>query len=149
MTLSASQTFFIGSVAALTTDGNTLLRLRGRLSAFITAATAIGDGFQGAFGIGIATDAAIAVGSSAVNTPLTEQNWDGWLYWTPLSIHALSVTGAANDFGAAAALDVEVDSKAMRKLDAEDAIYAMIEVVEEGTATADVFFDSRVLLALA
>jgi len=79
-------------------------------------------------------------------TPLAEQDWDGWLYWTPLSIHNAVASGTEVSRGFSQS--VIVDSKAMRKLDEGDVIYATSEVVEVGTATADLFFDCRVLLAL-
>ena len=47
---------------------------------FLSAATSALDGFNGAFGIGLVTRQALAVGVSAVPTPLDEEDWDGWLY---------------------------------------------------------------------
>ena len=41
-----------------------------------------------------------------------------------------------------------MDSKAMRKLNVQDSIYAIIEVEEIATATASVFMDTRMLFAL-
>jgi len=145
--LSATANQFVGSAINPLTDGLTVVRLRGRFSIYLTLATAVGDGFQGAFGIGLATAAAVAVGATAVPTPITEQQWDGWLYWTPISVHGAVVSSTA--LGNETKMDFEVDTKAMRKLTTEDALYSMIQVTEIGTATAEVFFDSRVLIKLA
>jgi len=144
--VSGSTIQFLGSALQPTLDGLTLARLRGRFSWFLTLATSAGDGFQGAFGIGVATAAAVTAGTGSVPTPITEQAWDGWLYWTPLSIHGAVVSSTA--LGEETKQDFEVDSKAMRKLKEEDAIYAMLEIIEVGTATATAFFDSRILLKL-
>ncbi len=52
----------------------------------------------------------------------------------------------AGDFDSqAGSATVVVDTKAMRKFPAEMSIYAALEVVEIGTATLNVFFDSRAL----
>ena len=145
--LSASTIQFLGAALTPTQDGLTQIRLRGRLSWFLTLATSAGDGFQGAFGIGKATAAAVLAGTGSVPTPITEQAWDGWLYWTPISIHGAVVSSTA--LGNETKQDFEIDTKAMRKLYEEDSIYAMIEIVEIGTATATMFFDSRILFKLA
>ena len=41
---------------------------------------------------------------------------------------------------------VMIDSKAMRKLDANQVMYAAIEVIEIGAAVISVFLDTRILL---
>jgi len=144
--LSGSTIQFLGSAVTPFEDGNTIVRLRGRFSWFQTLATSVGDGFQGAFGIGLATQAAVVAGTGSVPTPITEQAWDGWLYWTPLSVHGAVVSSTA--LGEETKQDIEVDTKAMRKWREEDALYAMLEIVEVGTATATAFFDSRILMKL-
>ena len=55
-------------------DGVTLIRTRGELVFSLILADAASAGFHGAFGIGIATQAAIAAGVTAVPTPITEQD---------------------------------------------------------------------------
>ena len=136
---------FIGDAVQPTIDGLTQARLRGRLHAMLLTGTAAGDGFCGAFGIGLATAAAVAAGAASVPTPITEQAWDGWLYWMPIQ---LAVQGTTT-FEAVSYQLIDVDTKAMRKLNEEDAIYAMVEIEnEEGTATAEFLFDSRSLLMI-
>jgi len=141
-------TVFIGMALTPTIDGLTLARLRGRFSMFLTAASAAGDGFCGAFGIGLATAAAVSAGIGSVPTPITEQAWDGWLFWEPIQLFAGDKTAGDVNWLPAVSQFV-VDTKAMRKLVVEDALYAVLEVeVEEGTATAEVRFDSRTLMML-
>ena len=68
--------------AAISATGNqkfTIVRTYGLLSLMLRSATAIGDGFTGAFGIGKATAAAFTAGIASLPTPLMEVDWDGWL----------------------------------------------------------------------
>ena len=139
----ASTTAFVGSAVVPVQEGMTIVRLRGRLRTYLKTAMASGDGFQGAFGIGIAPTVGVASGVGAVPSPITEQDSENWLYWTPISIH-----GGVN-LQDETSMNIEVDSKAMRKFtDDEISLYAMIELIEIGAATADLFFDSRILLKL-
>ena len=94
-------------------------------------------------GIGKATEQAVLAGIGSVPTPIAEQNWDGWLFWTPISSHSAEA-GIARDTN----FDLVLDSRAMRKISEEDAFYAAFEVVEIGTSTLDMFLDSRMLFAL-
>ena len=70
----------LGSFLVTTFGEETLVRVRGLLHCVLTAATAVGDGYFGAVGIGLATTAAVAAGAASVPTPITELGWDGWLY---------------------------------------------------------------------
>ena len=137
-----SSTQLLGSTVTPTEVGLTIARIRGNLKMHLLSATAAGDGFQGAFGIGVATAAAVAIGVTAVPTPLTEQGSENWLYWAAIGAHQSEAASVA------AAVDLVIDSKAMRKFPGEMALYAMTELVEIGTATMSTFFDSRVLFFL-
>lgn len=142
----ASQSVILGSFLQAGIAGLTLVRTRGLLDIFLDGpGTADGDGFFGAFGIGIVVDAAATAGVVSMPTPITESSWDGWLYHSFLSIHNPDTT-----FGGSGAVHqrVEVDSKAMRKFPLDVSMFAMLEVIEIGTATFNVFWDSRVLLKL-
>ena len=123
------------------------MRIRGQLDFMLTLATAAGDGFQGAFGIGIATTTAIVAGVGSVPTPITEQGDENWLYWHALSIHN-PVVSSAEINGQGPYQRLIVDTKAMRKLPDGMSLYAIAEVVEIGTATSTMFFDSRLLVLL-
>ena len=145
-TISASGVNFIGSTVTPTTLGSTTIRIRGLLRWYLTTANAIGAGFQGAFGIGIATAAAIAAGIASVPTPLAEQGNENWLFWHVLSLHTTTSGLVAEQ---PMAQTIEIDTKAMRKLPDGMGLYAALELVEIGTATAELFLDTRELILLA
>ena len=144
-TINASVKRILNSGAQALVDGLTLIRTRGYFSSIQVIGSAIGDGFSGAFGIGVVTNDAFAIGVTAMPGPLSNIDWDGWLYHRFISQHV----AAANAFGTEdSVLTFEVDSKAMRKITVNDTVFAMLEVTEIGTAEIDVFFDSRMLLKL-
>ena len=147
-TVGASSSIIVGSSLAVLADGFTLVRMRGHISAFLTAVTGAGDGFTGAFGIGLATTAAIAVGVSAVPTPITEQDWDGWLYWTPFWCRGVKASSTDGANAVSGAFRQEIDSKSMRKVGESMSFYAAFEVVETGSAVMEFMHDSRMLFKL-
>ena len=100
------------------------------------------------------TAAAFTAGVASVPTPLTEVDWDGWMYHTffqitsPEAVAAAAVSHAVPN-NIPAALRREVDSKAMRKAEEEDAFFCAIEVQEIGTAVMQWHFNSRMLFMLS
>jgi len=147
LALSASVAAIVGSGVAVAGDSVTMVRLRGALDLNLLTSSAGGAGFQGAFGLGMVTTPAFVAGIVSMPTPLTDVEWDGWFYHTFLGVHGNAGTAVDSP---AASLHMEVDSKAMRKWDGdgEVTIFAALEVIEIGTATADFFFDSRLLVKL-
>ena len=142
-----SSSAFIGSGLIVTTPGVTLIRIRGILNCFLVGAPGTdGDGFFGAFGIGLVEEPAFTAGITSVPTPITDDGSENWLYHKYVSVHHqdVSATGGhvTSDFM------VEIDSKSMRKFPTTSRLYAAMEVVEIGAATMDVFHDSRVLFKL-
>ena len=146
----------LGELAAvavqLLVDNQTLVRTRGELMMLLETSSLQGNGFHGAFGIAKATTAAITAGAASVPTPLTEEEWDGWIYhryFSLLSGGTIAVATAAQQAdqvnATTAALRLEVDSKAMRKVEIFEGLYAAIEVVEFGTAQMTWSFNSRLL----
>ena len=145
--LSSVGSVFLGSVAQALVDGLTIVRLRGSFAAYLETAAAVGQGYQGAIGLGVVSENAFGVGITAVPTPITDSTWDGWLYHRFFGVHrSLAATGAGEG---SSQIRFEVDSKAMRKIPESDALIAVVEMVEIGTATIDMFFDSRILVKLA
>jgi len=153
-TLNSTAASLLGTAFAFSTDV-TVVRQRGEFLLFLESAAAAADGLFGAFGIAIATTAAVASGAAAVPTPITEQDWDGWIYHRYFSIIAPSAIagGAAADADLVApvssALRFEIDAKAMRKVTNLDSLYAAIELTEIGTASARLFVNTRMLVKLA
>jgi len=118
------------------------------VKAFLTTANAVSDGFHGAIGIGVVTDDAFGVGVSAVPDPLDEMEWDGWLWHSFFDIHTAASPLDDGVNAATVGWQKDIDSKAMRKLNLGDTIFAIAEVTMGGTAVMQLFLDTRVLLKL-
>ena len=154
--ITASSAVLATTGAAVAEDGLTLVRTRGELVCLLGISASQGDGFHGAFGIGVATLAAFTAGIGSVPTPLTEEDWNGWLYHRYFGLFSGGPIAAATAAqqgdqvnSTSAALRVEVDSKAMRKLSMDMIVYAAVEVVELGAASSMEFaFNSRLLVKL-
>ena len=153
-TVSSSQTIILGSGISPTAGKVTIVRTRGELLVQLVTAAAVSNGFHGAIGIGIVTDQAFGIGLTAVPKPISDMEWDGWLYHRFFSVMSSGVIdgGVSADHDmvlpTAGAVRIEVDSKAMRIIDEEETAAAIIQVTEIGTATADIMFDSRMLVKL-
>ena len=149
--LTGSATNIFGAVVAILQDGVTLVRLRGECLMMLKTSSAAGDGYTGAVGVAVSTVDATTVGVTAVPNPIDDEDWDGWLYhrYFSLASGAVIAAGVSSDDdlvnATSAALRFEVDSKAMRKLSENDAIYASIQVVENSAATMSAWFNSRTL----
>ena len=142
---SATITRFLGSALQFSVDGLTLVRTRGQFMANLGSGSAASSGFFGAVGIGLATAAAVAVGITAVPTPITEQGWDGWIWWMPVYCFA----GRADEVsGPLGGQRTEIDTKGMRKITEDDALYAALEVTEVGASSLNVALDCRMLFKL-
>ncbi len=122
-------------------DGETIVRIRGICTGVATIIASIGDGFSGAFGMGIVSAAAATAGVASIPTPVTEAAWDGWM-WHQFFFMTNGKVGAANG---SSWFDKEINSKAMRKLTSDDALVAVVEVTETGDATAELGLLTRIL----
>ncbi len=146
--ITASGAILASAALQALSDGLTVIRTRGMLELYVQ--TNVADaGYTGAFGIGIATLSAVVAGAASVPTPITEQDWDGWMFWQSFSLKTIDQT--AGDLGLNAVADmlrIPIDSKAMRKVSADESMYAAIEVEEVGTSTLRWHLDSRILIAL-
>jgi len=144
-----------GTANALWTTGSvlgneakvTIVRIRGMASLFMQTATATGDGFNGAVGIGIVSAEAFAAGAASVPGPFTDSDWDGWMYHTFFNLN--SSAGGLSAEGGQASQRLEIDSKAMRIFEDSETLFGAIEQVEEGTATAEFWANTRILLKLS
>jgi len=128
----------------------TVVRTRGLFSAFLRSATAVGDGFFGAVGIGIVTQKSFAIGSTAMPGPLTEVDWEGWLFHSFFDIRAVTATIADGVNAVKTVLQMEIDSKAMRKFEGDSTVsmFGMVEVVESGTSVMEYHAEVRQLWKL-
>ena len=141
--ITSSTAALLGSGIVVTAAG-TIVRLRGHFAAFLTSYTTAGDGYQGAVAIGIASTPAFAAGIASLPSPITESEWDGWMWHNFFGVHGQVVAGSAAG-AAAPEFSVAVDSKAMRKMSDQMTMFAAVEVVEIGTAVIQMHFDSRLL----
>ncbi len=146
--VSASVAGFLGSAVSLVSGvaATTVVRIRGQFDIYMTLATAANDGFQGAIGIGLATTQAVAAGIASVPTPITDAGDENWLFWHVVSVHNPQASSVA--FARSSFQSLIVDSKAMRKFEDGMSLYAAFELVEIPAASAEMFFDSRMLLKL-
>ena len=141
----ASTVVFPTGLQALV-DDLTLVRMRGEIAFSITG-TNIRDGFDAiAVGMAVVTENAFGVGVTAVPAPLTDINWDGWLFHWSGSMAAM-LAAAENE---ATQYRLVIDNKAMRKMHESDVIVAVIEVATEtGTASLEAILNTRTLFKLA
>ncbi len=116
---------------------------------FLLSNTAAGDGFQGALGICLVSNEAFVVGSAAIPGPLTDSDWDGWIWHDFFHVFSPAATLAAGAGDGAASVRGVIDSKAMRKWSEGYTLAAKVETVENGTATGEFWADTRVLVKLA
>ena len=108
----------------------------------IETTAAAGDGFNVALGIGVCTAPAFAIGVTAVPNPFDEIDWDGWLWHWMGTL--FSPTGT---IGEDSKRLIEIDSKAMRKFDDQDVVYALAQVGEVGTSVMDISLMTRMLIS--
>jgi len=147
--LTATTVALLGSGSEAQLDGLTIARIRGVLEIQMGAADLTTSGFIGAVGIGIASQNAFGIGVTATMDPVADADWDGWMFHKFFSIHGQVVAAASEgDETSPNRHMIDLDTKAMRKITEGDTIYAAVEVTEVGTATLNVWLDSRVLLLL-
>ena len=143
LTINSSTTNILGLGQTSQQDGITVVRIRGVVELALTLATAVGDGFAGAIGIGKVSGPAFAIGATAVPMPIDEIEWEGWMWHQFFSIHATKSTPTEK-----APTVIEIDSKAMRKFDSQETMFCAIQAVETGTAELLARLGTRMLLKL-
>ena len=128
-----------------------LVRIHGELMIWLPVVTSIGDGFSKFHaGIGIVTSDAFTAGVASVPNPGNDADWPGWI-WHHFgsSIIGLSVTESENT-GALSMVRLPIDSKAMRKLRINEALFGSVQFdTEVGAATVSFAMNTRVLFKLA
>ena len=110
----------------------TIVRARGNISLFSTDA-ASDESMTGAFGVGLVSAEALAVGITAIPEPFTDADWGGWMVWQSFAVRYEAP--ASGDFGALrASWSWQIDLKAMRKVEPNSAMVFVVE--SEGGAFA-------------
>ncbi len=102
----------------------TVVRTRGQLS--IRPNVFSGDvDIVGAFGLGIVSAQALAIGITAIPGPFDDADWDGWFVWRSFSYRFELVDGTGDFYPASS--DMEIDSKAMRKVADNEAVVIVMQ----------------------
>ena len=110
----------------------TIVRNRGAVA--ISIVTAADLDVVGAFGIGIVSAEAFAAGIGSVPTPYSDGDWGGWMVWRSFALRwdFSDATGARF-----AQIEIEVDSKAMRKVSPNEVIVLVAESQTGAFSMAD------------
>ena len=149
--LTATGSALWGATGASMASGRevTLVRTRGQAHIVMDAWDSVGAGFRGALGIAMATPEAIAVGITAVKTPLADVDWDGWLWHSMFDVRAITAAESEATNATSVHQRIEIDSKAMRKISDEMVLFGAVEVVEAGISSVDIWANTRCLVKLA
>ena len=148
LTSSTSVLWSAGIVLSSAAPEATIVRIRGIMTATLEVVGAIGDGFFGAIGMGLVTSAAFAAGVGSVPTPITEEDWDGWMFHSYFDVRAVTATIADGVNAVGVVARIPIDTKAMRIFREEMTLVGVTEVVESGAANVEMQGQTRVLLKL-
>ena len=78
--ITASGSGFIGFGVSMVLEGLTIVRIRGEVLVTLDSVSGAGSSLVGAFGIGLATAEAFAAGIASVPTPVSDDDWNGWMW---------------------------------------------------------------------
>ena len=123
-------------------DPGTLIRTRGIIS---VAPQAFGADLlvTGCYGAGIVSAEALAVGITAIPTPVSDADWGGWMVIEPFSLRV--EFSDATGIVVPASVQVPIDSKAMRKVEPNEAV---VFVAESLVGAYNIVDMTRLLLKL-
>ena len=147
-TLASSQKL-LGTTSLTVAEQATIVRTRGILSLVLLTTNVAGGGFLGAAGIALVNSDAFSQGINSIPGPLTDSNWDAWLWHTFFDVRSVTATIADGANSNAANRQIQIDSKAMRKWDPAETLVLVVEGVETVSATLLVNCDTRILLKSA
>ena len=139
---------FTTGIVLVVQNKATIVRLRGSAMVHLTAAGSAGDGYTGAFGIGLVSAEAFAAGAGSVPGALTDSDDDIWLYHQFFEVKSATAMLADGVNAQSIAQRFEVDSKAMRKLTIDQVVFGSFEAFETGVAVVQFVFDSRMLVKM-
>ena len=98
---------------------------------------------SGAYGMAIVSLQAFTAGVASIPRPFDNADWSGWFVWRSFHHRLEFIDGTGFALGSWSA---EVDSKAMRKVDANSVI---VLVAESQTGAFDIAMHLRMLLLLS
>ncbi len=120
----------------------TIVRTRGEVS-YRPQALSADIAIVGAYGLAVVSTAAFTAGIASIPTPWTEPSWDGWFVW-----RSFAMAFEFHDSTGTLRSDVtqEVDSKAMRKITADETV---VLVAESEVGAYNIFMGLRLLFKLS
>ncbi len=120
----------------------TIVRTRGMLSIELNsyAADLV---IAGAFGMGVVSTEAFTAGIASVPEPFSDADWGGWFVWRSFAHRYELITAASSLL---ATWSMEIDSKAMRKVQVNE---TLVVVAESQVGDFSVFDGTRHLLKLS
>ena len=101
----------------------TIVRNRGQFSVRPAVSNADAS-IVGAVGLGIVSAEALAAGAASIPGPFSQAEWDGWMVWQPLQLVFEFITDAGILM---LSKETVIDSKAMRKVGANEVAVFMVE----------------------
>ena len=122
-------------------DPGTIVRTRGIIT---IKPTTVGTSVSvlGAFGVGLVSAEAFAAGVASVPEPYTDSDWGGWMVLQPFAFRWEAATAVGEAF---ASVTIDIDSKAMRKVEPNS---VMMFVAESITGAFDIIDGTRLLQML-
>ncbi len=99
--------------------------------------------WNGAFGLGIVSDEALAAGTGSIPRPFDDDDWAGWLvhgYYSGFNL------GSSADPGLVIDTVTTIDSKAMRKVGPNE---SLVWMAESQVGAVSVTLNARVLMMLS
>ena len=102
----------------------TVLRTVGSIAVY-SDQTAAGESQIGAFGMIVVSDAAAAIGITAIPGPATDADDDGWFLYQPINQRMVVATAVGID--AQGAVNYGFDSKAKRRTESGETIAIVVE----------------------
>ena len=147
---SAAGSILFPNSAQSTSDGLTIVRTRGELLVYLTAANAVLGGFQWAFGMGIVSENAFGIGVMAVPGPITDIAWDGWVVFETGTVKSAGIIASDLPGNAGSSMvRIRLDSKGMRKFRATDVLVAVLQIsAEVATSVIAADLSSRILVKI-
>ena len=132
-TLTASGQALVPTSQLALEDGLTIVRVRGNWTVQTSILPDLLTGpnlFTFGLGLCLVTQQAFVIGATAVPGPLSEDDWDGWMWHH----HGVASAGFKNSAVANVPISYEVDTKAMRKISENMVLCGVMEVIEDGVA---------------
>ncbi len=125
------------------------MRTRGSALVTVTAVSQAHGGAQGAFGLGIVSLQAFNAGQVSIPSPITNDDWDGWLVHQMFNVASITATIGDGVNSEGVTQRFNIDSKAMRKTGLNEVLVGVFEFKTEfGTATVKFDALTRLLLKL-